>query len=297
MSTIFKDKVAVQVPLGVLTFNDAAGLPYWYPGTRTMNVDLLEGWQKTVDLNVISVPRGVGDGNYTAPKFPALARNLTIGGYVEGPNRATLDAIWDQMMGDAFPPDVDIVLTRFEPVPKYVTCRVAGDFDITQYMPSEAAFRWEGTLLCSDPFKYDANSTLFDVAGIAGISSGGRTYPRVYPLTYTVVGGGEGNQAVVFNLGTAKAPVLIEIFGPVPIGWRIDNSTTGDSMSFDIDLSGSDVLSIDTRTKTALLNGSPVNGLLHGTWMQLARGNNILKLFADYNVFGSFHVTAKSTWR
>lgn len=298
MSTIFRDKVTIENPgVGVMGFNDMTFLPFWYAGTSVMAVDTLDGWDKTVSLNVISVPRGVGDGAYTAPKFPALARNLTIGGYVHTADRSAMEHVWDQIVADAFPADTDLILTRYETIPKYVTCRVASEMELTQYFPDQAVFRWEGTLLCSDPFKYDATNTLFDSGGISGLSIGGRTYPRVYPLTYTVVAGGEGNQAVISNIGTAKAYPLFTLYGPIPSGWHIDNVTTGASLAFDLDLGVGDVLVIDVKNKYATLNGFTVNGLVTGTWMQLVRGTNVLKLFADYNATAYFTVSAKSTWR
>jgi hypothetical protein len=296
MSTIDGDKVTVNGPLGTLTFNDAATIGFWFPGTRQMGCDLLDGWRQ-VGLNVISVPRGVGDGNYTASKFPTLARNITIGGWAMAPDRGSMDYLFDQLVADCFPVDTDLTITRFEPIPKYVVCRVTDPPDIIQYFADECAFRWEATLICSDPFKYDALNVLSGSSGIAGISSGGRTYPRVYPLTYTVVGAGQGNQIVLFNLGSAKAYPYITINGPVPRGWRVDLTTTGESLAFDIDLGASDQMIIDTQNKTAYFNGFPINGLIQGDWFQLVRGSNTIKLFADWNATASFSVTARSTWR
>jgi hypothetical protein len=297
MSTILGDKVAIRNSSGTWTFNDSSLLPTLWPGAIKMNVDLLPGWSDTVSLDVISVPRGVGDGNYTASRFPAQARVITIGGYIAAASRAALDSLWDDVVLNAFPQDEDLTLTRYEPQPKYVICRLSGSLAVTQYLGREGALRWEGTLLCSDPFKYDAAAVLSGTTGIAGLSTGGRTYPRVYPLQYITVGGGTGNSITLLNVGTARSYPVITITGPLTSGWRIENSTTGAELSFGVALSAGDVMVIDNQNKFATVNGSPVNGLLSGDWWYLVPGSNVVKLFADYNSTATFTVVATSRWR
>jgi tail protein len=296
LSTIQRDKITVQSNAGTYSFNDAASLADW-PGAYTMAVDDLPGWRDTVDVNVISEPRGAGDGNYTATRFPAKSRMVIIAGYYLATNRAAVDSLFDLIVSHAFPEDTDIKLTRYEPTPKYVTCRVAGPVLDIEYSPVEGWQRWEATLLCSDPFKYDAVNTLSGSTGIAGLSIGGRTYPRVYPLVYSTTPGGTGNQITVNNIGTAKTYPVLTIVGPLASGWRAENSTTGGQLAFDVSLSTGDVLVIDNQAKYATLNGSPVNGLLIGDWWSLARGINVVKLFGDYNATATFSLTAKSRWR
>lgn len=298
MTTIFGDKVTLQRSGGsAYSFNDAATLAVSWPGAVKMACDEIDGWKDTVSLDVISVPRGIGDGNYTAARFPSQARMLTIGGYIVCPNRATLDSLLDLLVIQAFPEDVDIKLTRFEPVPKYVTGRLADKVLVTQYMPAEGQARWETMLLCSDPFKYDAVNVLTGTTGIAGVTTGGRTYPRVYPLVYTSTSGGTGNAITVTNIGTARTYPVITIVGPVNSGWRVENSTTGDTMGFEITLTTGDILVIDSQNKFATLNGSPVNGLLNGDWWSLARGTNVVRLFGDYNATATFSISGISRWR
>jgi hypothetical protein len=296
MPTILGDKVTIQSSSGVWAFNDSGSIATW-PGALKMNIDVLDGWSETFPLDVISVPRGIGDGNYTAARFPARARNITVGGYITAPSRAVLDTNWDAIVLRAFPQDETLRIARYEPVPKYVTGKLAGPLAITQYLGREGALRWEGIVLCSDPYKYDATSTLSGTTGIAGLSTGGRTYPRTYPLKYVTVGSGSGNSISLTNIGTAKTYPVITITGPLNNGWRIENSTTGDTLSFDVSLSTGDVLVIDNLGKFATVNGSPINGLLSGDWWSLAPGPNVVKLFGDYNATATFTVVANSRWR
>jgi hypothetical protein len=295
--TILGDKVTCISSAGAVAFNNAASIGVDWPGAIKVCIDDVPQWQDTVDLNVISVPRGFGDGAYTAARFPAKSRVLTVGGYVVAPTRLLLDQTFDRMALLAFPQDEDIQFTRFEPIPKYVTARVAGPITVEQYHGREGGLRFEATLLCSDPFKYDALNTLAGSSGVAGLSTGGRTYPRVYPLVYGTTAQGSANQVILSNIGTAKTYPKFQIDGPLASGWRLENSTTGDEESFDITLSTGDILVIDNGAKSAYLNGNLVNGLLNGDWWQLAQGTNVVKLFGDYNATASFTVTAVSRWR
>jgi phage-related protein len=297
MSTILGDKVTCASTMGSIAFNNVASVSTDWPGVIKARIDELSGWDDTVDLNVISVPKGFGDGAYTAPRFPAKSRMLTVSGYLVAPNRATLDLNMDRLALYAFPQDTDIVLTRFQPVPKYVTARLAGPISIAQYQGAEGGLRFEAILLCSDPFRYDALNTLSGTSGVAGLSTGGRTYKRVYPLVYGTTALGSGNQVLLYNVGTAVTYPTFTIHGPLPSGWRLENSTTGAEEAFDIDLSTGDTLVIDNANKQAYLNGSLVNGLLNGEWWSLAPLGNVIKLFGDYNATASFTVTAVSRWR
>lgn len=491
MSSIHGDKVTFAHEFGGCSFNDAESSDW--PGALAASIDDMPGWRSTTDLNVIRTPRGTGDGDYLARRFPKKSRMITIQGYLLAPDRETLDRMFDLVVTNAFPADTDIQLTRHEPTPKYVTCRLASAVEDVQYLidPRGAdAMRWEATVLCEDPFKYDAVNVLQGSAGVAGVASGGRTYPRVYELSaatrtnlvrnpsfevnlaswyapqaaqslarstawaasgsasalvsygtatsgtiemtndaymplpvagipytaqfkarkapggaasrnlqlligwinssnaqigsssgalvsvdanntatitatgtppvgttqfylyifapvaaagdafyidsvmaeegitggpyidgstsggvwsgaphnststfaprgvrYNVTTSGEGSQVNLYNEGTADSPVVATITGPVPLGWRLELSNTGEQLSFATALSASDTLVIDTDNKTALLNGSSVAGLLSGTWWRLKPKGNTIRLYGDYSPSAGFNVTAKSAWR
>ena len=296
MSTILNDKVTISHSLGTCSFNDPPSLADW-PGAVKVRMDVLDGWRETASLNPITTPRGVGDGDYIASRFPAKSRMLQIEGYVTAGSRATLDSLLDLVAIQAFPDNIDITLTRYEPVPKYVVGRVVGPIDPIQYFGNEGALRFATTILCADPFKYDALNTISGAAGIAGVSTGGRTYPRTYPLFYNITAAGSGNSVTVYNAGTAKSYPTITVTGPLPSGWRVENSTWNEQESFDVDLAATDILVINNQTKSALLNGAPVNGLLSGSWWSLRPKSNVIRLFGNYDPLAGFTISAKSVWR
>lgn len=293
MSTILGDLVEFSHSSGGCTLNDPT-LVDW-AGAIKVCIDNIDGWRETVDLNVSRVQRGVGDGDYVASRFAKKSRVLIIEGYILAPDRASTDELFDALVNNAFPEDTDITITRHEPVPKYVVGRLAGPIEDTQYIPG--GMRWSTTILCPDPLKYDALNVISGSSGVSGISSGGRTYPRTYPLSYNLVAGGEGNQITVYNAGTARTPPIIVVTGPLPAGWRIESVTTGETSSFDVDLSALDELEIDMGLKTAKLNGEPINGLLVGGWLTLVPKTNVLRLYGNYDPAAQISLTAKSAWR
>jgi hypothetical protein len=294
MSTILGDKLTLVHVFGSVAFND--GIMSDWPGAMKCHVDNLDGWQETVDKNVVRSQRGVGDGDYIGNRWAAKSRMLMMEGYIHAPSRLIVDQTFDSIVANAFPDDTDITLTRFEPIPKYVVCRLAGKVELVQYISE--GLRWRTTLLCADPFKYDALNTLSGTAGVAGVSSGGVTFPVTFPVVFSTAAQGEGNQIVIFNTGTARAEPIVTVHGPLTTGWRVESATTGEFSAFDISLGAADVLVMDHRMKTAELNGQLVSGLLTGKWWTLRPKSNTIRLYGDYNSAASFSIGAtKSTWR
>ena len=123
---------------------------------------------------------------------------------------------------------------------------------------------------CTDPRYYDNG---VQTATMTYTTPLGRTYPRVYPLTF---GGGSNTQfATVTNSGTTSTYPLISIHGPVtnPV---IGSITANASLNFNYTMAASDVISIDLLNRTILLNGNPARNLLLGssTWFNAAVGIN-----------------------
>ncbi len=136
---------------------------------------------------------------------------------------------------------------------------------------------------CSDPRLYSLgeNSVFISTPSIV---VDGLEYPLVYPLDY-----GEEptpNSLFVLNDGTAPSPVTLNFSGPMTNPMLI-NQTTGERLGFDIVLTVDDILSVNTRLGTVLLNGvadrlytrtltsSPILGF------DLLPGENEMQLIAD----------------
>lgn len=290
MSTIFSDRVDIN---GIV-FNDRPSNP---AGSGFWGLDGLDGWERTPEIDLRTSPVGGAiDGEEIGPNAPFRARHLVAAGYVTADDRATAELLKDVLWRDAFPSNTNLVLTRYESVPKFLTVRVSGPQEFVMVGPSE--YRWVVPLIAGDPFKYGA-TVLSDSTGAAGQSTGGRTYPRTFPMTYGTTAAGEGNSIVLFNAGTVASPkILLELTGPLNNGsWRISNETTGDSISFGVDVAVTDTLTIDFRAGLALLNGYPIGASIIGDFWKLATGNNIIKLFTDYNPAITITATAYSAWK
>lgn len=293
MAFFFKEKLTFTTSGGEAIFNDTSNL-----GDLTAElafIDVLDGWTATAKPVVVSSQKAVGDGAYIASKFYNQGRVLTVEGVLGTSGPAETDSVWNQLVSIAFPLNQDIVVRHEGPVPRYVTARVITEMSPVQFM--ENGFRFTLDLLCPDPFKYDAVNVLTGTAGIVGTSLGGRVFPAVYPLVYGTTASGSANQVILNNIGTADTYPVTSITGPVDQGWRLENSTTGEFLSFDISIPSGSTLVIDHKLETALLDGSSVTGLINGDWWPLVPGVNTIKLFGNFYAASTFTVTARSAWR
>lgn len=292
MPTIFRDKVTA-LPAGgtLITFNDNSVMPV---NAIRFGLDVLVGWKNTPTADPKFAPIGIVDGEIPGDFFPLKGREITIGGYVEAMTRADAETIEDIILRDAFPRNKDIVLTRFEPIAKFVTGRRYGEVEIEYNEPH--SFRWAVRIKCGDPLKYAATSTSVS-AGVAGTSSGGRVYPRTYPLQYTVVLSGGSDSATIYNAGRSDTKPVIDIHGPLPVGWHLENLTTGGSIKFITSIpTATDHLVIDFANGTAELNGGPVTATVYGDFFSIVPGANTIKLFGEYDPTAGFSVTINSAW-
>jgi hypothetical protein len=103
---------------------------------------------------------------------------------------------------------------------------------------------------------------------------------------------------VVTNTGNRPTPAIITISGPVTDP-RVTNDTLGFTLSFDIDLGGSDVLVVDLLNRTAILNGvvNVRGALIDPDWWLLEPGVNSIIYTAGSGSGSSLTVTFHPAWR
>lgn len=287
MPTIFRDKVVV----GTTTFNDAALRP---AGAQSWGIDVLDGWKTSPDLDVTLNKISDVDGEVMGDFQSIRSRYLTVGGYVLAESRALSDGLED-VLANTFRRNADLILERYEPVPKFLRCRRVGPIEITS--PMDNGWRFTLDLVAPDPFKYSVTPVGPFTAGVAGLSSGGRVYPRTYPLEYTTISSGGANLVTLVNAGTASTAPIISITGPLTRGgWRLSNETTGETLLMDIGLSATDTLDIDFALELVRLNGYVTSPTIKGDFWRVVPGVNIIKLYADYDPASSFTITIYSAW-
>jgi hypothetical protein len=295
MATLFRDTVEIG-PVGgaAVVFNDPLQLPAVI-GVGEWGADIMDGWDDTFDVTAEFIDRGAVDGAVSSEFFPARARSMIVGGYVTAATRAVAHQLWDIIVRDAFPRNKEILIVRHEPIPKQMTVKIAGKRDIEWTGP--LAFRWGVPVVAEDPFKY-ALAPDVGSAGVAGQSTGGRVYPRKYPLHYDTVLSGTANSVIIVNEGTGDAQrFTVTITGPLTLGgWRLANETNDSYIRFDVGLLSTDTLEIDFNRGVALLNGYPVTASITGDFFTLQAGVNVLKLYGDYDPAAGFTVVAYSAW-
>lgn len=285
MTTIFRDPVTIN---GV-SFNVSSP----DPAVSVWGLDNLDGWDRTPELNTPTADRVSQDGAVIADRSTLRGRNLYVEGYVLADDRDGAEVARSLLVGQVFPRSTDLEITRTGPVPKMVTGRRVSAFEYTQDIGY--GFRWACSLLCADPLKYAVDETTVGPVGVSAQSSGGRIYPRTYPLEYIGTSDSE-TTATVVNAGTAPTSPVITLYGPLTQGgWRVSNDTTGDSISFNVALGASDILVIDHSANTALLNGFPVTYSLDGDFWRVAPGTNSIRLYAEASA-ATFYVTIRSAW-
>ena len=108
---------------------------------------------------------------------------------------------------------------------------------------------------CPDGVEYSAATTQTVVKLQTPITTGGRTYPLVYPRTYTAQTG--TGVAVITNNGTAPTAPVVRIFGPVT-GPVLTNETAGLTFAMAGYIIGdTEYVEIDMAAKTVQLRGVP----------------------------------------
>lgn len=290
MPTLFKDKITV----GSVTFNDYSALP---PLALEWRCDVFDAWSNTSEIDAVftQVGSAAGDGAIPAAYFPARAKQMVLGGAVEASNKADREELEYYLKGTVFPRNQELIVTRFEAVPKFMRVRVSGERQILPN-PTKTGFRWAVPVTASDPFKYSV-STVTDSTGVAGSGTTGFTFPITFPFSFTTLSSSSGDdQVVINNGGTFYAPPTIVLTGPLTRGWFLLNETTGQSLRFDLPIDSGSTLTIDHRTETALLDGSTVISKIVGDFWKLAPGNNTVKLYADFNIAAGFTITTHSVW-
>jgi hypothetical protein len=291
MPTIFRHRVTI----GTLDFNDGTLRP---TDAQHWGIDVLDGWKAGPDITLVANDLGGDrDGEVAAEYSAYKARHLIIGGYVVAPSEEAAEELHDKLVREALPRNQNILLARYEAVPKYM--RVRRDGPVETEWPLPNGFRWQTTVRADDPLKYDME-TSSGTASPTGVSTNGRIYPRVYPLRYnsgTEDSSGVTRQVTLYNRGTAYSYATAVLYGPLQSGgWRLSNDTVGTDIRYPVTLGLNDRLEINFQQETALLNGYPLVAEAFGDFWRVAPGENIIKLYADDAPGAGFTVSVDSAW-
>lgn len=287
--TIFRDVVTC----GTWTFNDPNTLP---GGVYELGINILDGWDDTVPVDVLVSSRGSRDGDIPSDHFPMRSRHLTLSGWMSCTSRTAALQAWTSLCRDAFPANVDLTLTRAEPdATKQLTVRRAGTIERpTATNMSGPDFRFIVPLQAFDPLKYATTQDINATTGVSGGSVGGVVVPVKVPVVFAGVS--VGNLLSVTNAGSHDTKPITTITGPLPSGWRWENDTTGTLMLLDVTLGAGDTLILDHQSELVILNGAVASPMITGDWWPVVPGTNVLRLFGDFDPAATVTVTGRSAW-
>jgi hypothetical protein len=301
MPTIFRHRVEFSLSPttdnpspDVHVFNVSLESP---TGAQAWILDVCDGWKNSPELTANSTDYGpLRDGVSDADFFPMRNRFITVGGAIKGVTEAEAEELHDILVRDVLPRNRLLRMTRYETVPKYVEFRrVSGPN--TEWTLQDG-FRWDATLRCADPLKYSLE-VQEEIAGPAGGSQSGVSFPITFPFSFTSISTGATiTTATVVNEGTTDSShVRITLTGPLSQGsWRIRNDTTDTEIWLDLGLTVGDTFLLDFANQTTYLNGFPFLGRQFGEWWSLAPGPNDIRLYTEYDPSTTITVAAESAW-
>lgn len=253
--------------LGNITWNGVTfgpGTPYSVAG--------ISGLDDLPDVRTQDIARPSQHGDYTGPDYLA-SRLIDLDLAIIAPDPDGLRAL-TLALRDATQPGADVSPLVFvdQGVQLQVKCRRRA----LPYNASALDRTGSASLefYAPDPTLYSA--VQHSVQTTAYSPSAGRTYPRTYPYSYGSTGA--AGTVTATNAGAAPTYPQLRVDGPVA-NPSIEQTNVGASLQFTGTLMAGDYLTIDTRTRAVVLNGStPRRDWLAGgsTWPLLVPGDNSL---------------------
>jgi hypothetical protein len=232
---------------GQLEFND-----YLLGDDVTTFMESITGWDDLPPVDSSNTLRPASHGAWVGKKLVGQ-RVITWTGRISTEDRTEYEAAMKLLRDSFIPPrgteEMTIVIrTRNETLMAFGTVAA-------RQIPNDYAYSYYGARVtiqfeCSDPRKYSlGEETVF--ISMPALVSDGLDYPLVYPLDY----GAEAtpNSLIINNQGNAPTPLVMNFIGPVT-NPELINQTTGERLAFDITLAEEDVLTVNTRLGTVLLN-------------------------------------------
>jgi len=248
------------------------------------------------EIRLTQQDRDGADGEFVFAQF-TRGRTLAISGMLKIPTGANPEQYLDEYL-EAFSPRADDAPFYYKTPgvdQRVIYCRPTAapvDYDEnlnTGYIPFLVQ------LIAEDPRKYSAGQLSFGPVGLPS-TSGGRSFPKVYPKAYGTIA--TGGTILVTNAGNATSYPVFTITGTVsnPI---VSNDTNNTQMQLNVDLSTSDQLVIDTGINSVTLNGTERADLLIGTEVvYLSGGTNSIRFSANsFTSTGTLRGTYRHAWR
>ena len=213
----------------------------------------IDGWEDLPSIDSSNTLRPSSHGAWVGKKLLGQRIITWTGVFAAEPD------VWEeeiQRLRTAFSPALGteeltiVVRTRNE-------TKVVFGTVVKRQMPVDYAYSYYGARLsiqfeCSDPRRYSlGENTVF--ISMPDLVTDGLEYPLEYPLDYGLEA--TPSQLIITNDGDAPTPVILNFVGPVTNPTLV-NQTTGQRLGFEITLTADEVLTVNTRLGTVLLDGT-----------------------------------------
>lgn len=260
-----------------------------------------EGWSSSPPARPSQADKTTGDGTWAGRGYYA-GRLVNLQGTCVAPDR--LSMLWaKEAIKAAFGP-WNLVTLQVDEAHLTRTAQVRLSDKVEIQDKGAWAFAWAMGLFAPDPRRYGTPpvrlittlppawtaSDAYQAAypGQYGVSPGGRSYPRSYPMTF---GGGstEATGTVQWvNPGSYAegAPAVITIYGPVSSP-RLDHQQSGCHLEFGVTVPYGQYLVIDLAAQSVMLGGTASRAgtiTVDSAWFLLAPGANELRLSGTQGV-------------
>lgn len=271
-----------SLPLYGFAFNG-----YAFGGAGSVHQILsVEGLEALPQIRNQDDNRGYFDGMFSGNDFLAgRTITLTINTFAGNGNNAQVN--YNLLQANLLPQTSGTGLLQFQmdvshPL-QFTNARVRVNATSVDPDYTYGFIKSQYSFFCPDPRYYD--NTL-NTASITISTSLGRTYNRVYPLTY-----GGGSSAIttdVTNSGWATTYPTITVNGPIN-NPTVGNLTQGDYITINGSYTNTDVITVDLDSKLITVNGVSARNLLAGnsTWFSAQVGTNLFYLTGTGTLAGT----------
>jgi hypothetical protein len=278
----------VTVPTTVtwrdLTLTTGAEQPY--------RITALDGWESRPAPRYEKTARARAHGAHPSPIW-SDERLVTVEGFTH--DEAARDALLHALQAaarysadpdDAHPLTVALAgrtLTAAAQVLRFDPVLTRGEWGIGR-------FGWVIQWRCPDPLRYGPARVA--TTGLP-TSGGGLTYPLTYPLGYGELG--DPGQVALTNEGTADAPIVFDVTGPLEHGF--DLSAGGQRITYPLPVPAGQTVTVDTGAGTALVEGTSSRraALTAADWLHVPAGTALTVQFTSLG--GAYDPAASLTAR
>lgn len=256
-------------------------------------VKKFDGWMGNPGTTLKLEQRARASGATASEPF-VPPRIMTIEGLVIAPNSAALDDAFDRLNQAVTLNQSLMVVAEFA---RTRNCMVRRQGAVITDYTTDVVGTYSVLLSAADPRKF---GDLVSATTFLPSSTGGRTYPATYPITYT----GVSNTGVVrvTNPGNEQAPVWLRIDGPIPAGgWTVTHVGQKRSLTFasSLALASGEFVTVDMDRREVLAQGQSARAgyVTSRGWFSLDPGPNDIAFSAlNYSSTAQLTVTTKPAW-